>query len=423
MDRRESIQQEAKTAYLNSNGTASTIIVGTGGGKSKIAIDIIKELKPNTILLLSNSENLRDNNWKAEFEKFGLGSVWESNVTSECYQTVHRWNDKYFDLVIADEIDFSLSPVYSKFFENNSWGKLLGLTGFCTEEKRVLLSFVAPICYEVSTQEMQEQGLLNKSKFIFVEFDLDISRNIKVPMKKGGEFLSSENDLYKYYDAQLTQAMISKSNAERAFALMPTPENNKKFTSAEFRFKMMAAKRKSILNNLDSSIKVTQTILNHINSKPNNKTLVFSALVKQGAKLNQPMYSGDADISVLKKFDESESGVLCVCKKLNRGVNLQGVNYLIKESFDGSETDFQQQHGRLMRLKPDEVAKIIVLVPYYKALVKTESKDLFGGTVVTTKMQRMPTQARKWAERMMASFDNISGETVTVSRDYKTITK
>ena len=94
--------------------------------------------------------------------------------------------------------------------------------------------------------------------------------------------MSSENDLYKYYDAQLTQAMISKSNAERAFALMPTPENNKKFTSAEFRFKMMAAKRKSILNNLDSSIKVTQTILNHINSKPNNKTLVFSALVKQG---------------------------------------------------------------------------------------------------------------------------------------------
>ena len=90
---------------------------------------------------------------------------------------------------------------------------------------------------------------------------------------------------------------------------------------------------------------------------------------------------------------------MCVCKKLNRGVNLQGVNYLIKESFDGSETDFQQQHGRLMRLKPDEVAKIIVLVPYYKALVKTESKDLFGGTVVTTKMQRMPTQARKWAEK------------------------
>ena len=43
MDRRESIQQEAKTAYLNSNGTASTIIVGTGGGKSKIAIDIIKK--------------------------------------------------------------------------------------------------------------------------------------------------------------------------------------------------------------------------------------------------------------------------------------------------------------------------------------------------------------------------------------------
>ena len=102
-DVREKVQEEARNAYLSlGSPRASTLLIGTGGGKSKIAIDIIKELKPSSILLLTNSEVLRDNNWKDEFIKFGLSDVWNDIVTSECYQTVCRWKDTHYDLVIAD---------------------------------------------------------------------------------------------------------------------------------------------------------------------------------------------------------------------------------------------------------------------------------------------------------------------------------
>jgi len=101
-DIREEMQGAAKAAYLTiSEPRANTLIVGTGGGKSKIAIDIIRELKPASILLLTNSETLRDVNWKAEFEKFGAMDYWEK-TTSECYQTVYKWKDTSYDLVIAD---------------------------------------------------------------------------------------------------------------------------------------------------------------------------------------------------------------------------------------------------------------------------------------------------------------------------------
>lgn len=420
-DVREGIQQEAQDAYLlaTSKGrlNAATVIVGTGGGKSKIAIDLIKKLEPSNILLLTNSENLRDSNWKAEFEKFGAD--W-GRVTSECYQTVHKWVDTHYDLVVADEIDFAMSPVYSNYFKNNKWGYLLGLTGFSTEDKKGLLQLYAPICFEASTQEMQEEGLLNKSEFIFVGFDLGIAKTIEVKMKKGGHFYASENDQYKYYDDEFRKAIAVKSALETKSKLFPTPENITKFNNMDWRFKMAAIKRKQILNNLNSSVKVVRSLVEEILKNPDNKVLIYSALTSQADKFGYPTYHGDADVSVLDKLNSGEIRALAVCKKLNRGMNLNGVNYIIKESFDGSETDFQQQHGRVMRLRPDQTAKIIVLVPFYKQLLKTEEKGFFGSRMVS-KMVRTETQAAKWTEKMMASFDlkNTSVKNITMTSEWQ----
>jgi len=99
VDPRSNVQKEAKEAYLESN-KRSTLIVGTGGGKSFIAIEIIKALNPSNILLLTNSELLRDVNWKAEFEKFDCD--W-SKVQSETYQKMYKETGEW-DMIIMDKI-------------------------------------------------------------------------------------------------------------------------------------------------------------------------------------------------------------------------------------------------------------------------------------------------------------------------------
>lgn len=408
-DKREQIQQEAKEAWLKSS-RRNTIIVGTGGGKSKIAVDIVKTLQPTSILLLTNSENLRDKNWKIEFEKFGY--PWDL-IESECYQTACRWTNRKFDLVIADELDFALAPVFSQFFLYNKYKYLLGLTGFCSEEKREQLEQIAPVCFEVSTQQMQEEGSLNKSEFIIVNYTLSTVKNLEQKLKTGGKFFVSENDQYKYWDKQFQKAMMTKVGIEKKYRLLKKAfEGERDWQSADWRFKSTASKRKSLLNNLESSVKAVNEILLRIHAKKGNKVLVFSALTNQGARLGIPTYKGtDSDVA-LDKLNSGEYNSLAVCKKINRGTNMDGVNYIIKESFDGSETDFNQTHGRLMRLDVEQVAKYIILIPWYYDLVKTED----GGMVY----KYLNTQAARWAEKMMQSFGDIKEtKRIILDKNYK----
>lgn len=419
-DRRERIQKEAKQAWYSSNH-CNTIIVGTGGGKSKIAIDILMTLNTPRVLLLTNSEHLRDNNWKNEFIKFGAIDWWDT-ITSECYQTVFRWENTEWDLVIADEIDFAMSPEYSKFFQNNKCHKILGLTGFCTEDKKGLLALYAPVCYEISTQDMQELDMLNKSQFIFIEFPLAKTKTITQKKKDGGTFLVSENDQYRYYHGEFQKAMIIRSGIMQKYKLQNLKwENEPDYKAADWKYISMAAKRKSILNNLDSSIKVVKDLLLKIHANPGNKVLIFSALTSQCDKLPNPFHGkSDYDTSGLEKLNSGEINTLSVCKKINRGVNLVGVNYLIKESFDSSETDFQQTHGRLMRLNPNQIARYIVLIPFYEDIVKTEDKNILTGrSTAFFKKKKLSTQAASWADKMMSNFTMSNSKTVILENDLK----
>src|SRR5690606_20741503 len=189
---------EGVQKFLETNRKA-TLVMGTGVGKSKVALDLIKELQPENILLLTSGTLLRDENWKNEFTKFGMEDWW-GMVVSECYQTAYKWSGRHFQFVIADEIDFAMTEVYQMFFVNNTYDILLGLTGFVTKDKEELLNKYAPVCHRYSTQQAQSDGILNKTKFILVEYPLFKVKNIEVKLKNGYTMFKSEVDTYKYYE-------------------------------------------------------------------------------------------------------------------------------------------------------------------------------------------------------------------------------
>lgn len=397
MDPREEIQEKAKQAWLNSN-KKSTIILPTGGGKSKVAIDLVKEINPSSVLLLTNSEQLRDVNWKAEFDKFGFDY---SKVVSECYQTVYRWKDKSFDFVIADEIDF-IAEGYAQFFENNVCKVILGLTGFTTEKKEELINKYAPICFKESIDTMQEAGMLNKSELIFIKFPLSKVKNIEQKKRAGGTFFTSENDLYKYYDKEFQKALVVKSKLEKKYFIEGVdPSSQSDYKAAEWKLRIVAAKRKKILDSLNSSVEVVKELLRIIHSEEGNKVIIFSNLTSQADKFPYPFHGKSPKwFDGVAELNAGNINTLSVVKKLNRGVNLVGVNYSIKESYDGGETDFHQTHGRLMRLRPDQTAKYILLIPQFWDYVRTET-GAFKAVII-------PTQAQRWVERMLASFKGSS---------------
>jgi len=241
--------------------------------------------------------------------------------------------------------------------------------------------------------------VLNKSEFILVYFPLSLVKNIeKVNRKKGTKFYTSENDEYKYWDKEFQKAVVVKSSLDQKVRMGFSVEA-KALTSADWNFKMKATLRKGLLNKLNSSVTVVKNLVKRIHETPGNKVVVFSALTDQADKLGFPTFHGKSNSTEksLDSLNEGKINTLAVCKAVNRGVNLVGVNYIIREGYDSSEVDFNQIHGRLMRLKADQIGKFIVLIPTYEDWVKTESGSMKKITI--------KTQAAKWAEKQMTSFD------------------
>lgn len=411
---REQIQDKGKEAYLSTNGIA-TVMMGTGGGKSKVAIEIVKELNPPDILFLSNSERGRDITFRDEFRKWGIEALWNERVIAECYQTAYKWEGKHFPFVIADEIDFAMTEEFVKFFKNNTYDRLLGLTGFATYEKRQMLNEMAPICYEISTQDLQKLGILNDTQFFRVEFDLNmVDKNIKVeygPKNDRKSFYQTENDAYVYLQKQYIKEISILNTTEQQMhelRLLPQTaeivgalsEQEVQSKRASMRMKRIANERKKLLWTLDSSRRIASKIAAK-EYEEGNKILIFSKWTQQIDAICTHTYhsKNSKNNTNIDKLNRGEIQILGVCESINRGENLEGVNVLIRESYDGSETAFQQKHGRGTRLDKDDIMRYYILLPYFHMPIYLE------GQKAPARYARVPTQAAQWAEAMSKSFD------------------
>jgi len=170
--------------------------------------------------------------------------------------------------------------------------------------------------------------------------------------------------------------------------------------------------RNEILLASKATANIARRLLAHIDkTSVEDKTVVFSKRTKQSEAVcgKDNIYNGTIPKKTAKfHFDQFEDGdikVLGTCDKINRGVNIPNLYNAIFETFYGSDTKAIQRFGRLMRLKPDEVATAYILLPYY---VKENQNNIFEG---------LPTQQVTWAQSMLRST-NVKDSTVW---DYRTI--
>lgn len=410
VDSRDESQQKAADLWFESN-RRNTLLLGTGFGKSRVTMLILDKLfkagileNNSKILLVSDSQKLRDTNWKDDFIKWDKEWMW-NNLQSECYQTVYKWENTEWDIVICDEVDFALTDEYSKLFTNNKLGMILGLTGYVDDSKKELLDQIAPPVVRYSTQDAQRDGLLNKTQVVFVEYDL--SRNptdITVNYKKGGvdkSFTQSENDAYSYIEDKfnITWGKISKLRADVDVVMGLDDTKIKELNKLEYQLKQAIAKRKELLYTSKSSVAACKSLIGKVLESENNKVLTFSMLTDHADLINEHTYHGKNKKGnlVLDWLVSGEINSVGVCKAVNRGVNLPGVNNLVMESYDSSTTAFTQRHGRGTRLKPDQVMYLYVMLPYYHKKIKSPET----GQMVFV---RRPTQAVKWAQEMMVDY-------------------
>lgn len=405
---REQVTEEALEAW-EAAGCRGAVLVGTGVGKTKLSIQAVhhvvqknlqkrnKALSLPRILWLCSSEQLRDVEAEAEFVKWNYAELLPF-VTFECYQSFYKKSGTSWDLVVADEGDACLSEEYSKGLLNNQFENLLLVTATVKEEKKELLASICPIVYEYSTQQAQADGLLNQTRFILLEVDLSTEKSIEVKYKAGGvekSFKTSEAAQYEYLEQQFGILCGEQEKAKQELWSAQLKRQNTQ--PAKNTLKKVEAKIQRIISQRTTALWTSPTLIAagkqlacQVLTQENSKVVLFSKRKETAEALGSNVYhSGNKkDNQAIELFNSGQKRGLSVVDAVNRGVNLVGATHFIYVGYHSSGVDFQQRHGRGVRLPLDQIGYHIILLPYY-----------------TNKQgQRRPTQAVKWADSMTSEF-------------------
>ena len=104
---KDKVQKEALDSWIKSNKTGTAEII-TGLGKTFLALNALYTMPRNDQLHLFLAEAIdRQTDLIKDIVKynkiFNRDVLNDYNLQFQCYQTVYRWKNKEFGLVIADE--------------------------------------------------------------------------------------------------------------------------------------------------------------------------------------------------------------------------------------------------------------------------------------------------------------------------------
>lgn len=375
---------------LENKEKGGSIIADMGSGKTLMGIDFgLKDYKAKSILVVSPRGNLTghlkdgENSWEKEIKKWYPNEL--SKFTLETIQTAYKWKNKSFDVVILDEVHTIMTEKYSDLLKNNKFGFILGLTG--TEGvdiagKQDLYDTYAPIVY--TYKDSAEDGLINKTRILVFERTLNNDFKVKSGSKKKS-FMQGEFDRYEYLSNQIKrgQTLMAIAGSDDFWQdgvdwFYKNNAPNSKARIAAMTYLNAIRMRKKLLHNTSSGVFYAKHLKQQILKKnTTNKVLIFAEENAQVAKITDQLYyskqSKAKNNENLTKFEDSDIRELGSSKGLTLGLNIDGANHAILESYVGSKTDQSQKKGRLHRLKKDEVATFIIL-----KITGTQSEQWFN---------------------------------------------
>lgn len=327
-------------------------LLPTGSGKARLMIEIAKILNPATILYLCDGIRLRDKDFKAEMVKWGAAHL-IPRTTFHCYKGAYTKVGEKYDLLLADEFDFGLTPKYRKVFDNNTFGKRIFMSATLDDAKRKLIKRLAPVVFERTPKEIIDQGVVNGVRFWFVNYNLSYQ----------------ENGYYLMYNSEFKKLL-----------------NEVRTKEVEIKLNWLKIQRKQFLSRLQSSLEVTKWLLTNLRqNKPNEKVLIFCGLSEQADKVCKHAYhSNNNEDQFLQAFDAGEILQLAVVDKVNRGLNINAIRHIIMECTGSSKTRLTQRLGRGARLAVDDVLNVYILIPWFMSLRGERKPTIVNQWVIDT---------------------------------------
>lgn len=323
----------------------------TGMGKTKVAIDLINHICdrvfrndecPTTILILV-AKTVHKQTWKDEIKKWG--GIKSDYITIECYESLKNYENSYFDIVVADEMQHLSEArlgVLETIHINESF---IGLSATIKRDMRdyFIYNHKAEVI-KCGLKEAVEDEVLPEPTVYLLPLTLDTANYTYKVKKFGRDIITTQKG---YYDSV---SSLIEWYRNKYFNSRNERIKNLWLSTAGKRLKWCAEQKEAL-------------VLSLLDKFRNYKTLTFCSSIEQSERLGKYNITSKNKASVknLEMFNLNKIKHITACNILNEGVNLTNCRIGIFCNLNSSEIVVKQRVGRILRHKSP-----IIIIPYFK---------------------------------------------------------
>lgn len=363
-------REEYKQAILALEKPQVLLELPTSFGKSKLGIDLLKQLKAKKILIFVPKLPLIPN-WKDELLKWKF----TGDVVFSTYNSIHKHAD-HWDAVIFDECQHYTERC-ADFVDNDYIIDnviCLSATVPKAARERLYNSFPLLYRYKVSAKEAIDENILPDPKVYLLRLTLDnvlFTHKVIINPKMGNEITVKYPQRWGHLRQKKYRVVILCTEVQYYSYISEKIEwfKNSYFRSKQDfmknRWLQMSGERLKWLSSIKNNI-VKQILL----KCDNYRTLTFCSSIAQTEDLGKfciNSQNGESE-EVLKLFNEGKVNHITACNMLNEGMNLVDCRVGIYANLNSSEVIVKQRLGRLLRHKSP-----IIIIPYYQ---RTRDEEL-----------------------------------------------
>lgn len=336
--------QELAVEAIENGPEKCMVIMATGSGKTKVAIDYAKKNNQKTKnCLFVPTEKLRDENWEEEFKKWGAEEV-SKNTEKFCYASSKNVIKNKYGLAILDE-GHNITENNSSMFFNNKIEKTVLLTATKPDIKKdfvkhtILNNLGFKVVFEVTLDQAVKLGFVAPYEINIIKIPLEKkAKTVKGGTKKK-PFDTTEYAKYKHLSNLVD---ISKYS----------PKMSAKFSILN---------RMRFIYNLPSKLEVAKKFLDSVIPE-NERILIFSSSIKQAEELCENSFHSKSDPQSYEDFKKGLINRLSCVKSINEGHNFEGLDGALIVQLTSKEKDLIQRLGRLIRVREGHKAKVFILI-------------------------------------------------------------
>lgn len=329
------------------------LLLSPRSGKTKIVIDIIKRDGPNSILWITPSSKLAEEDIPSEFDKWH-GKKYKRRLTTCTWMSLKNMKGIY-DLIVMDE-DQHITPDNIARLKDKSLvaRTIISMTGTPSTDKvkNELYDYLnLETLYELDVNEAVDIGLIANYTINVVYANMSSAKTMKAG-SKAKPFLTTEVANYQY----LTK-MVNTANSKTKW------------------FKIM--NRMRAIKNSPGKLATAQQILRILVGRK----LIFAGTIEQSQKLSQFTYNNKTDDTHLNQFKEGKINSLALVNSGGTGHTYKVIDHLILVQADSDSNGLTSQ----------KITRTLLDQPNYKANI----------WIVCLK----GTQDEKWVEKTLTRFD------------------